>query len=115
MGKKGIILRTYYLKNFDNLLSIQMEEGINDIKVKVMQLLTIRGTCRFMECKICKDIPTPLGYVLQTVGCQGCLDSCIDTSGSCPLCRAAMPELVHVHGLYGLLQCLTDYVRNLRA
>ena len=89
-----------------------MEEGIDDIKVKVVQLARNRDICRFIECKICKDIPTPpICLVMcckQIVGCQSCLDSCIDTSGLCPLCRAAMPESVHVHGLDGLLQCLKD-------
>lgn len=87
-----------------------MEEGINEIKEKVVQLARYRDVCRFMECKVCKDIPTPpICLVMcckQIVGCQGCFDSCIETSGSCPLCRAPMPDSLHIHGLDGLLECL---------
>ena len=89
-----------------------MEEGIDEIKVKMIQLMRNGDIGHFMECKICKDIPTPPVCLVmcckQIVGCQSCLDSCIESSGSCPLCRTAMPESVRIHGLDGLLQYLRD-------
>ena len=66
-----------------------MEEGINEIKVKMIQLTRNGDIGRFMECKICKDIPIPPVCLVmcckQIVGCQSCLDSCIESSGSLSL------------------------------
>ena len=51
-----------------------------------------------LECKICK-MPLPCGDIVfttcccQIVGCKSCLQTALDESGVCPLCRAEDPEI----------------------
>ena len=58
-----------------------------------------------LECKICKDIPNQLVLALccgQVIGCSACFERCVNTSRSCPLCRATDPQSVAVNGYEGL-------------
>ena len=58
-----------------------------------------------LECKICKDIPSQPMLALccgQVIGCCSCFEQCINTSRSCPLCRAADTQSVAVNGYEGL-------------
>ena len=72
----------------------------------------IRPIVHYLECKICKDIPTPPVVLLlccsQILGCEACLENCMGANDSCPLCRTANPTTVQIHGQDGMYSLLRE-------
>ena len=110
-----------------DLYLLQVMQDISQLKSLVIQQTqkskadAVKEVAHFLECKICKDVPTPPVVLLlccsQIIGCELCFESCMQASDSCPLCRAANPSTVQLLGqddLYSFLKeqsCSDDLPR----
>ena len=83
-----------------------------DYRTRKTKADAVREVAHFLECKICKDVPTPPVVLLlccsQIVECGLCFESCMQASDSCPLCRAANPSTVQLLGQDGLYSFLKE-------
>ena len=83
---------------------------------KQMKLEVLREILPYLECKICKDVPTPPVLLLvccgQVLGCETCFETCMEASDLCPLCRATNPTTILINGQDGLYSILKDSERN---
>ena len=73
-----------------------------------------REQLRLMECKICRDTPTPPVVVVtcckQLLGCEACYQSCVQRSNCCPLCRDSDVDTIAVEGLSDVYTFLAQAV-----
>jgi hypothetical protein len=87
------------------------QDRSDDIK-KRLKAEAAREQMEFLDCKICKEVPTPPVVVLtccnQLLGCSSCFLSCMDSGNSCPLCRTVGPSTLTLRGLDGLFARLQE-------
>ncbi len=81
-----------------------------------MRVDVAREHVRFVECKICKDVPSPPVVLLmccnQILGCSTCFYSCMEQGTACPLCREPNALTLTVRGLDDLYTFLKEESRS---
>jgi hypothetical protein len=95
-----------------DLTAIKSLQGSFDDARREARLELIRDQLRLLECKICRDTPTPPIVVVtcckQVLGCETCYQNCLDQNDCCPLCRDPGMQGIVVEGLNPLYTFLKD-------
>ena len=76
-----------------------------------------REQLRLLECKICRDTPTPPVVLVtcceQVLGCERCFRSCMEENECCPLCRDPDTESIVVESLHAVYAFLKQSAEEL--
>jgi len=103
--------------NIKETMTEMKQERHESIK-KMMKREVAREQMEYLDCKICREVPTPPVVVLtccnQLLGWNRCFLSCMNNANSCPLCRTVGPSTLTLRGLDSMFAHLKEQTTTYR-